>query len=82
MNIEFSLINFVVDDRATKAPKRILSDVSGTIRCGCLTAIMGPSGAGKSTLVCAGSLPHHAHACLVVGGGVGGCAGLTPMWGG
>lgn len=49
--ISFTDLSFVVVDRATKLPRKLLADVSGTIHSGSLTAIMGASGAGKTTLV-------------------------------
>ena len=50
---EMSFMDKIKQKRLTapKHEKEILKDITGSIKPGCLTALMGPSGAGKSTLL-------------------------------
>lgn len=52
LDIEFDKLTLVVREPSLPDGKTILSQVTGRIRPGRVTAIMGPSGAGKSTFLC------------------------------
>ncbi|EEQ97296.1 abc transporter, putative [Perkinsus marinus ATCC 50983] len=49
ISLEFSDVNYEVPIKGNQ--RKILTDLSGRIESGRLTAIMGPSGSGKSTFL-------------------------------
>lgn len=50
-SLEFHGITYTVQDKKTKATKKILDNVSGVVDGGTIMYVMGPSGAGKSTML-------------------------------
>ena len=49
--LSWDSLTVTVTDRKSKAPKRLLDNVSGNVRAGEIMALMGPSGSGKTTLL-------------------------------
>ncbi|KAI4775479.1 putative ABC transporter [Aureobasidium sp. EXF-3400] len=50
-SLSWSNITLTVEDRSTKQPKDLVSNVNGRIKAGEVLALMGPSGSGKTTLL-------------------------------
>ncbi|KAG9627187.1 putative ABC transporter, partial [Aureobasidium melanogenum] len=50
-SLSWSNITMTVEDRSTKQPKDLVSNVGGHVKAGEVLALMGPSGSGKTTLL-------------------------------
>ncbi|KAH0124376.1 putative ABC transporter, partial [Aureobasidium melanogenum] len=50
-SLSWSNVTLTVEDRSTKQPKNLVSNVGGQVKAGEVLALMGPSGSGKTTLL-------------------------------